>query len=223
MATTLHNGQTGEAPKTPSFQFSLRALFIITFVVAALCTLYAFLPFVGLFVLYVALFVLGVVPAVAFSIRDRSNRDLSAAEAGFVAVAWLGAVIAVSFIYYARGAIILYPWYSMIWAASIAVFAGVPLLVGILRGRSSRSAILIAGTLLLSCPAVYALAQLLQFDRFGESFFLATGSTMTFASAGWAANCLHARQWIRMFATVLINIAALGAIVLMISIFMYLE
>jgi hypothetical protein len=147
----------------------------------------------------------------------RFGSQYVAAELAVIAAACLGAVIAVPLLYQERS--------GVIWVSSIAVFAGVPLLVGIVCGHTTRFANLTAGLLLLACPLIYLLTDPLPvaWEKARDAAFLATGSIVTFVTAAWSGHFLRARKWILAFAGGLLLVCAAGSVAVMIAVFMYLE
>jgi len=141
-----------------------------------------------------------------------------ATDAVIIGVACLGAWLALPLMYAER-------FNRTIWCVSIVAFVGFPLLAGIVRRQPSLPATLIAGILLLACPVVYQITDPLpvRFEMLRDAFFLATGSTVTFVSAGWTVSFVRARQWIQMFATGALNVVAACSIPIMITVYMYLE
>lgn len=139
-------------------------------------------------------------------------------DAVIIGLAWLGAWLTLPLMYAER-------FNRIIWGVSIVAFVGIPLLAGILRRRPSLPSTALAGILLLACPVVYLITDSLsvRFEMWRDAFFLGTGSSVTFISAGWTASFARARQWIQTFATGTLNVVAVCSIAIMITVYMYLQ
>ncbi len=112
-----------------------------------------------------------------------------------------------------------------VFIGGILTFLGAPLLAGTSQKQTHRSITLIVAILLLLCPAVYAATDSLavQFEKFRDSFFLATGSTIVFATTIWLANSLKLHKMAQIVAAAVALLSSSVAVIILLWAVIYLE
>lgn len=111
------------------------------------------------------------------------------------------------------------------WGASVALFAGAPLISALLLGPRSHLANWSTGALLLVCPVVYGITDALpaKYEVARDVVFLATASLVVFISMSWVTAKSPSRKRTRKIVGTLGAITGIAAVYIMTWLFTYLE